>query len=112
MDKTTTQHHNNDGGLYLTRTQWLVDHDMVDEKGRAIGGRVLIHEYVDGVNYGVGDPRTGHRFSCRVQPTRNGEDFGAIVRSTSCATMADADKLADEKIRGARARYAKLAAKR
>jgi hypothetical protein len=82
-----------------TPTHWRtdnVDHGLVDEKGRKIGGRATVYvSSIDG------------NFYAYAHATRDGQSFGAIPRATKCASLEQAQRFAISKLNSQRARYAK-----
>lgn len=79
----------------IERLTLTVDHGIADYKKRAIGGVAVIAVSAGRVHLNVG-------------PTRNGQKFGAITRSTICDTIEQAKALAARKLAAQRERYAKM----
>lgn len=65
---------------------WRIDHKLVDEKARKIGGRVSISGATSGV------------FELRIHATRDGVEFGALRRATICTSLEQARTLAAIKL--------------
>lgn len=65
---------------------WRMDHGLVDEKNRKIGGRAAITGATSGV------------FELRIHATRDGVEFGALRRATVCTSLAEARAMAGLKL--------------
>lgn len=85
----------------------VVDYGISDEKGRKIGGTVVVNKpwsYTDSYSGAV---RSEKRWEVMLYTTRNGEKFGAIPRSTYFETEAEAIKAAEKKPAEAQKRFKK-----
>jgi hypothetical protein len=83
-----------------------VEHDLVDEKGRTVGGQAKVElerpsEYAGGFN-----PKAG-RYSLSVHATRNGRTFGASPARTFYDTAEQAQAAGVKKLAEQGKRYAK-----
>jgi UPF0288 family protein (methanogenesis marker protein 3) len=85
--------------LIYTSTQMVADFGLVDDKGRAVGGEATVTSVVRG------DTTT---YSVLVQPTRNGQSFGASQDAKRAESLDAAFKAA----RAGLARQAKSYAKK
>lgn len=71
----------------------VVEYGVFDETGRSIGGYAVIGIWADDTIH------------LRTQATRDGKTFGGDARSTRCASIEEAKKLAEKKLRTAANRY-------
>lgn len=84
----------------------VADHELRDEKGRAVGGRVIVR--------GPWTPSAGQYagrriFTLYVYATRNGEDYGATPTKASAvvSTLEEAATAAEKALVAQGKRYAK-----
>ena len=89
------------------------DFGITDEKGRKVGVKTVIYliktrlfEEGDGAAWLHPFPDTTH-YSSYVQPTRNGQNFGASQHGKSSLTLDHARTEINRRVRGTRARYQK-----
>ncbi len=105
----------------------VIDYEVKDNKGRAIGGFAVIevqdewvegtvpvprcHPKPDGTPY-MEKVRSGRRhFHVATYATRDGHQFGAIPRGTFVSTLEAAKELAEKKVVEAARRFAKAVSK-
>jgi hypothetical protein len=89
------------------------DHGIVDTKGRAVGGRIIVRPYfrcVTGEKYGefgFSVHRYSGQWDLNCQATRNGNSFGASTRDKTYPSKAAALAAVDATFEAQRKRYAK-----
>lgn len=82
----------------------VVEHGMVDEKGRAVGGYVAVE---DRLRYIEGTKTTETCYGVRCYATRNGKQYGASPHPTVVSTVEEGKALAAGLLAAQGKRYAK-----
>lgn len=91
-----------------------VDHGIKDAKGRAIGNYAVIDAMrkVRRNDDGTLTLEDATTYFVSTRATRDGKSFGAInTRDTECASLTEAQAVAEKKIAAAGKRFARAAAK-
>ena len=93
------------------------DHGIVDNKGRAVGGRIIVRPYFRRVmgekygEFGFSVHRYSGEWDLNCQATRDGNSFGASTRDKTYPSKAAALAAVDATFETQRKRYTKKFAK-